>query len=465
MSPPLCSLRLLVGTVGCSSSSEHIEPTDRPDGSTPPPEDSGATPEPNANLDAGADAQKPLVDPTLEPVVCASEPCVVEIAAAAGRYLCARRSDGSVGCWGETANGQLGVNPSTTVPAGAAPLGSRPVLVEGLPPATAIAVGGTGYTSHGTGPGASGLNGNACALAEDGSVHCWGRTGTPFTGVPRTDTWVPTKMAFPPAKHLALGNGIICVLDAAGVPVCSGGPDNRDILVPSSANTQGPRSITTVGERCVQLAGSARNVFCVAESGALYAWGFGRSLFPDDLRGDVEPSLIGRLSSMESAPPAVVPTLANITSVSAPWSTACALSNGIVMCWGRGDLGQLGTGGLMYQMEPQPIGVVFDDPVKQVSAGFSVTCAVTQSGHVYCWGSNARGQLARPASLPLSTEAVEVKDIPPMVQVAVMESSVCALGKTGEVWCWGSNDQGQLGRGTVDNNPHPDPLAVTWGSP
>ncbi|MBX3263737.1 MAG: hypothetical protein KF782_28955 [Labilithrix sp.] len=450
----------LLGAVGCSSSDDEADP--QTDAGAPLPDaDAGAAPDTGVVADAGADAPPPF-DPTLEPVTCASEPCVVEIAASSGQHICARRSDGSVGCWGEGADGQLGADPTAPTPDGGAPFGTRPVVVSDLPPAAAIALGGTGYTNNGTGPGTWGLNGNTCALVKDGSVHCWGKAGPAFEGVTRTDRWVPARMAFPPATHVALGNGIVCVLDAAGVPVCSGAPDNRDVLVPSSANTRGPRSIATGGGPCVKLAGSARNVFCVEESGVVYAWGFGRSLFPGEVQGDVEPSLIGRLSSLESAPPAPIPGLANVTSISAPWSTACVVSNGVVFCWGRSDRGQLGTGGLVYQMEPQPIGVVFHDPVKQVSAGYSVTCAVTASGGVYCWGDNERGQLAEPPSVLRSPDALKVKDLPPMVQVAVMEQTVCALAKTGEVWCWGANDKGQLARGTRDNDAHPDPRAVTW---
>lgn len=456
----------VVGVVGCSSSEESDAREGTDAGASSIPEgganaDADATPDGGAIADAGSDAR--IIDPELEPVTCASEPCVVEIAAKSSVHICARRSDGSVGCWGNGSNGQLGANPSAPVPDGGAPFGTRPVVVADLPPAVAIAVGGSGYVNNGTGTNAMGLNGNSCALAAGGDVYCWGTKSSAFEGVSHPTPWVPAKMAFPPATHVALGNGIICVLDGAGVPICSGAPEGRDVLVPSSASTKGPRAIVTGGGPCAQLVGSARNVFCVEQSGDVYSWGFGRSLFPGEIQGDVEPSLSGRLSSLEHAPPSPVPTLKSVTSLSASWSTACALSQGGVLCWGRSDEGQLGTGGRMYQTEPQPIGVVSGDYVKQVSTGFGVTCALSNVGRVFCWGDNKRGQLGR-GDILQSSSSVYVEGLPHVVQVAVLEASVCALAKNGEVWCWGSNDKGQLGRGSADTDPHPDPRAVMWGS-
>lgn len=411
------------------------------------------------DVDAGSDAA--VIEPEPEPVACAVQPCAVEIVAKAGTHACARRSDGTVACWGNGTNGQLGADPATPTLDGGAPFGSKPVVVADLPPAAQVAVGGYGYTNNGTGPGTIGLNGNTCARTEGGDVYCWGASSPAFSGVTRPSSFTPARMPFPPAKFVELGNNIVCVLDASGVPVCSGQGDGRDITIPSSANTQGPRRIDTGGGSCRAIVGSARNAFCVEASGAVQSWGFGRSLYPGELQGDVEPSLVGRLSSLEQAPPTSIPTLAGVTHLSASWSTACALSQGTVWCWGRSDLGQLGTGGRTYQITPQPIGVMRGEYARDVATGYATTCAVTNLGRLYCWGDNSRGQLARD-DVQSSLTAVRIENVPAVVRVAVLEASVCALTKTGEVLCWGANDRGQLGRGSVDTDAHADPAPVVW---
>jgi len=74
-------------------------------------------------------------------------------------HACARRSDGSVWCWGEGNRGQLGVRVTTPCPNGASACSLTPVKVPGLPRAKRIALGGD----------------TSCALVEDDSVRCWGR--------------------------------------------------------------------------------------------------------------------------------------------------------------------------------------------------------------------------------------------------------------------------------------------------
>jgi alpha-tubulin suppressor-like RCC1 family protein len=98
----------------------------------------------------------------------------------------------------------------------------------------------------------------------------------------------------------------------------------------------------------------------------------------------------------------------------------------------------------------------------QISAGARHTCALVAGDKVVCWGDNSSGQLgAPPAMLPHSALPVFVANIPAMKQVAAGASHTCALEKNNaRVWCWGKNDCGQLGRGTLDPNPVPTPQQV-----
>ncbi|MBL0196101.1 MAG: hypothetical protein IPQ09_18120 [Myxococcales bacterium] len=114
--PPLRSLLALgallaplasLGFVACSSS------VSRPPTPEQPALEAGRPPVLGPDAQAPFDSSVPDVDPRPpfdpadEAVVCASTPCVVELAAGAAHF-CARMSDGTVRCWGNDPNGELG---------------------------------------------------------------------------------------------------------------------------------------------------------------------------------------------------------------------------------------------------------------------------------------------------------------------------------------------------------------------
>ena len=146
----------------------------------------------------------------------------------------------------------------------------------------------------------------------------------------------------------------------------------------------------------------------------------------------------------------------------------CAvLEDATLRCWGENDYGQLGNGVISSPPEtptPTPVAVVGVTGVVAVSGGGFHTCALLADGRVQCWGRNtgdpdARGggQLGDPAFNGFaSAMPVEVTGITTAIAVAAGGFHTCALLANGTVQCWGQNDQGQLGNGTVDP---PTPLA------
>ncbi len=78
-------------------------------------------------------------------------------------------------------------------------------------------------------------------------------------------------------------------------------------------------------------------------------------------------------------------------------------------------------------------------------------------GTVRCWGHNDEGQLgpAAPRHRRRVFDPVTVTGIPHAEEVAVGERHSCARTTEGEVWCWGSNANGQSGIGPYAGTPEP----------
>ena len=137
------------------------------------------------------------------------------------------------------------------------------------------------------------------------------------------------------------------------------------------------------------------------------------------------------------------------TQVATGYAHTCAVTvNDGVKCWGDNTFGQLGDG------TPRSRAVAVDvlglgERVARVSAGALHTCAMLRNGGVKCWGRNNKGQLGDGTIIDRSTP-VEVQDLVGGVRaVSSGRYHTCALLNNGAIKCWGSNQDGQLGDGTT----------------
>jgi alpha-tubulin suppressor-like RCC1 family protein len=92
-------------------------------------------------------------------------------------------------------------------------------------------------------------------------------------------------------------------------------------------------------------------------------------------------------------------------------------------------------------------GTTCNDPVS-IAGGYHHHCAVMKNGDVYCWGRNEKGELGD-GTLASKSVPTKVKGLPgPAVQVDGGASATanaylartCAVLVTGELWCWGDGN-------------------------
>jgi len=131
----------------------------------------------------------------------------------------------------------------------------------------------------------------------------------------------------------------------------------------------------------------------------------------------------------------------------------CAVSSGGgLWCWGDNDDGQLGVEEPDRALEPMSIAT---SGVIAVGTGEDHSCFVTAAGAVLCFGENEDGQLGDGTGDDRKTPALVEGLASGKIAVGGGNHFTCALGSSGTVVCWGDNDDGQLGNGTVDDSRTP----------
>ncbi|HEX7241992.1 MAG TPA: hypothetical protein VF263_17040 [Longimicrobiaceae bacterium] len=296
--------------------------------------------------------------------------------AAAGKTTCGLTREGAAYCWGLNTDAQLG-NGTTTDAAVPQPVSGRLVFAS-------VGVGG----SH------------ACGSTRSGEAYCWGSNATGRLG---TGSTTSSPVPVPVAGGLAfrsLSPGLLhtCAITTAGATYCWGSNALGQRGVGSGvtpANATSPVAVPGTAFGSVSAGGAHT---CALASGAAYCWGY-------NLYGQVGNGAGGGLVFTPAAVAgglrftAVYPGRANSVV-----GFSCGIAEGgAAHCWGSSDAGQLGTTQalescrLSQQTEfgcaRAPVPVAGGLAFRTLALGRQHACGLTTGGEVWCWGSNASGQL------------------------------------------------------------------------
>ncbi len=337
-------------------------------------------------------------------------------------HNCALSSTGSVHCWGTNFLAQLGDGTQTAR--------FSPVVVAGLPALTVVTTGRT----------------HSCGLTAAGAAYCWGDNG--FGSVGDGTTTLRTRpvavvggLSF---SSLSAGGDHTCGLTASGAAWCWG--DNRYGQIGNGDTTRSVAvPVPVVGaHRFSTLAGGGYHTCGVAVGEGVYCWGY--AFDPQGKGGD----------RLQSTPLLVSSRLDFVQLSAGKWHTCGVTTTHAAYCWGLNDRGELGVGsGLAGSATPVRVSDVLS--FATVSAGYAHSCGVTTNGVGYCWGDNSESQLGQENAqaggfgfLP----GVIAGDLRfTMLGAGVVHS--CGLTTLGVVYCWGSNNDGELGRSDVRESAVP----------
>ena len=353
-------------------------------------------------------------------LLCVGDVCSCNRAIVANEFFsCVQRADGPVLCVGANESGQLGRG--------------NPVGGDALVPDVVLLPSGAERTTLGAFHG--------CAL-ETTNVYCWGRNEDLQLGFdlpqPQQSTAIPTRLANAPTtgfQAMSLGSFHSCGRDRTDGVWCWGrnvdGQCGVDAPIGENARVDAPVEVTGLPDgRATGLAAGAFHT-CALVDADVWCWGLNAS------------RQLGITGTSTSVPQQI--PLERITKLAAGDFHTCALRNdGVVLCWGRNNMGQLGLGFEGGSQLPTEIAtaVRFTD----LAAMDEHTCAISQDEELYCWGRNAEGQLGlRRTSEMESTPRLVLLDR--VQQVTGGRRHTCAMDVGGAVFCFGAANRGQLGLG------------------
>ena len=193
----------------------------------------------------------------------------------------------------------------------------------------------------------------------------------------------------------------------------------------------------------------------VTSHGTAYCWG-------DDVHGQIGD---GVTANWRLTPVRVQAGLLYFDELTIGGGHVCGLtSDGVAYCWGNTFFGEGGFGVSGVDVQTSPVPVSGGHRFSQLLASGSHTCGLNVSGTAYCWGVNDNGQLGdgsttnRDTPVPVAG-GLTFRQID--VPGATVDNHTCAVATDGAAWCWGTNFDGELGDGTTGHRS--EPVAVLGG--
>jgi alpha-tubulin suppressor-like RCC1 family protein len=416
----------------------------------------------------------PVVIPAFGPVT---------TAAAGDTSTCARTEEGQVYCWGQNVFGALGDGTTTdrTSPREVVQLADHALCAEcdDGNPCTRGFCTPAGCLTEARPDGAVCGYGRACAAGAcnageppattlavgsdhvlfaraDGSVAAWGQNQHGQLGIGTTSTlprvYPVDVVGLSEIVGVAAGEDFSCAWTGDGRIFCWGLGTSGQIGDGASANRAQPTPVNAWGQPTVQVV-AGRGFACALDAtGQVHCWG-------TNLYGQLG---LGTTGGQETTPTPVL-NLADAAYLDAGDQHICAIRrSGQLVCWGAGSQGRLGYGETGNRPRPTAVapGLAGIADVRRVAAGSQFTCAERMDGRLSCWGSATYSKLAGAAAETLLVPglAPQVAGLETIDTLLAGAEHGCAQLTDGRLSCWGRNNYGQLGNGSLTNSAVPTPV-------
>ena len=286
---------------------------------------------------------------------------------------------------------------------------------------------------------------HSCKWTPNGAVKCWGLNNSGQLGDGSNDnsnTPVDVSGLSSSVTDIFAGTYHTCALLDTGGVKCWGKNNSGQLGDGSTDDRTTPVDVSGLTSGVADISGGRAHTCALLETGAAKCWGF-------NCYGQVGDGA----TDNRTTPVDVTGLSSGVTDISGGEYHTCAVVGGAAKCWGYNGYGQVGDG--TTDMRSSPVDVSgLGSGVAHVTAGKYRACALLDTGAVKCWGYNNYGQLGD-GSMDTRTSPVDVSGLSSGVTViSAGESHTCAV-VGGAAKCWGNNVGGKIGDGTTDTRTTP----------
>ncbi len=303
----------------------------------------------------------------------------------------------------------------------------------------------------------------ACALSTDQQIYCSGQNTFGELGngdnisvslpVQFGISLIPTKSF----TQAAAGGNHTCGLAIDQQIYCSGNNSSGKLGNASVANTNTPSIAfgSMLGKKFIQATAGSNHTCALTVERQVYCAGsntYGQLGNGDNTSTNANPPVQFGVTFV----PAKL-----FTQVSAGPTHTCAVTiDQDVYCSGRNSFSGLGDSTATSSNVPVQFGPTLGKKFIQATAGTDYSCALTTDQQVYCSGTNSNGQLGDgTTTATLLTPPIQfgltLSPTQQFVQLAAGDRHTCAVTTDQKVYCSGFNGSGQLGNGTTTQSNVP----------
>lgn len=349
----------------------------------------------------------------------------------------------------------------------------------------------------------------ACGLYHEGSVKCWGSNVYGQLGLASTATIGDGATEIGGANlFVDLGTGRIATSIALGLDHVCALLDNATVKCwgRNTYGQLGKGTTSNLGDNNGEMGDSltAVNLGSGRTATAIYAFGYVSCAKLDDAsikcwgrndRGQMGiGDIAGTNANLGDGPNEMGDNLAPInlgtgrtaTKLVGGLSHICALlDNSTVKCWGRNNRGQLGKdntfslGDTPNEMGDNLTAINIDGTsggartATDIAGGYDYNCAIRDNASIICWGRNDIGQLGNGTLNDIGNNAGEMAAIASInmntgfatpTNIYASRGASCAKDNANMFKCWGRNQEGQLLTGNITDTTAPPAAALNIGA-